>query len=162
VGMSTAADRRQMSSAPVTVTVTAQAELPPAPSTATAAAKDFSAKAPPAADDDGFLAPSQLREAHKRGASVLEIRNPKRQKEIAGDGDAPVLAVSAAEARVAEDVARLLGGRSFETTNTEDDFGDLPETGTDFVAPSGQSGDGRTSLNDKLGYWETRFFTDEL
>lgn len=152
VGMSTAADRRQMSSAPVTVTVTAQAELPPAPSTATAAAKDFSAKAPPAADDDGFLAPSQLREAHKRGASVLEIRNPKRQKEIAGDGDAPVLAVSAAEARVAEDVARLLGGRSFETTNTEDDFGDLPETGTDFVAPSGQSGDGRTSLNDKLGY----------
>ena len=58
---------------------------------------------------------------------------------------------------MAEDIERLLGGGRL---GGSDAGGDAPSdegafvdgAGGGFVAPGGQTGDGRTSLNDKLGY----------
>ena len=106
---------------------------------------------PSAPDDDGFLAPEQLRAAHLGGSggpAGLEIRAPKRRK---GDDAARGSVAAAAEARVADDVRRLLGGGGGFDAGDGDGDGDGADA-TGFTVPQGQSGDGRTSLNDKLGY----------
>ena len=104
-------------------------------------------------DDVGFLAPEQLRAAHlggSGGSAGLEIRAPKRRK---GDNAARGSVAAAAEARVADDVRRLLGGGGgFDAGDGDGDGDGDGADATGFTVPQGQSGDGRTSLNDKLGY----------
>ena len=150
VGMSTAQERRKRAGPPGAAesasaeSLAAEAEAKPSDPAARAV--------PSAADEDGFLAPEQLRAAHvasTRGSSVLEIRAPKRRR---GDDAARGSVASEAEARVADDVLRLMGGGGggFDAGDGDGD-GDVADA-TGFTVPEGQSGDGRTSLNDKLGY----------
>jgi hypothetical protein len=150
VGMSTAQERRKRAGPPGAAesasaeSLAAEAEAKPSDPAARAV--------PSAADEDGFLAPEQLRAAHvasTRGSSVLEIRAPKRRR---GDDAARGSVASEAEARVADDVLRLMGGGGggFDAGDGDGD-GDVADA-TGFTVPLGQSGDGRTSLNDKLGY----------
>jgi len=150
VGMSTAQERRKRAgppkaaeSASAETSFAAEAEAKPSDPAARAV--------PSAADEDGFLAPEQLRAAHvasTRGSSVLEIRAPKRRR---GDDAARGSVASEAEARVADDVLRLMGGGGGFDAGDGDGDGDVADA-TGFTVPEGQSGDGRTSLNDKLGY----------
>ena len=144
VGMSTAEDRRKKATE-------AEGTKVPDVTPATASAPQITpAPAPVTVDSDGFLAPDQLRAAHKRGASVLEIRNPKERKENGTDTSTSL--VSVVEARVAEDMQLLLGGHHRFDVGEEEEFGVVKDTRGGFVAPKGQTGDGRSSLNDKLGY----------
>jgi len=149
VGMSTAQERRKRAGPPKAAesasaeSLAAEAEAKPSDPAARAV--------PSAADEDGFLAPEQLRAAHvasTRGSSVLEIRAPKRRR---GDDAARGSVASEAEARVADDVLRLMGGGGGFDAGDGDGDGDVADA-TGFTVPEGQSGDGRTSLNDKLGY----------
>jgi hypothetical protein len=149
VGMSTAQERRKRAGPPGAAesasaeSLAAEAEAKPSDPAARAV--------PSAADEDGFLAPEQLRAAHvasTRGSSVLEIRAPKRRR---GDDAARGSVASEAEARVADDVLRLMGGGGGFDAGDGDGDGDVADA-TGFTVPLGQSGDGRTSLNDKLGY----------
>ena len=150
VGMSTAQERRKRAGPPGAAESAAAESLA---AEAEAKPSDPAARAvPSAADEDGFLAPEQLRAAHvasTRGSSVLEIRAPKRRR---GDDAARGSVASEAEARVADDVLRLMGGGGggFDAGDGDGD-GDVADA-TGFTVPEGQSGDGRTSLNDKLGY----------
>jgi hypothetical protein len=151
VGMSTAQERRKRAGPPGAAESAAAESLA---AEAEAKPSDPAARAvPSAADEDGFLAPEQLRAAHvasTRGSSVLEIRAPKRRR---GDDAARGSVASEAEARVADDVLRLMGGGGgFDAGDGDGDGdGDVADA-TGFTVPLGQSGDGRTSLNDKLGY----------
>ena len=135
IGVSTAEDRRN------------------AAAVSAAAVPGAAAARLPEDDDDGFLAPERFRDAAgKRVGSVLEIRASKKRRDDSRSevsGTESDLVVSAAEARVAEDMRRLLGG---VYRGAEDEVEREDELGTEFVAPEGQSGDGRTSLNDALGY----------
>ena len=149
VGMSTAQERRKRAGPPkaaesaLAESLAAEAEAKPSDPAARAV--------PSAADEDCFLAPEQLRAAHvasTRGSSVLEIRAPKRRR---GDDAARGSVASEAEARVADDVLRLMGGGGGFDAGDGDGDGDVADA-TGFTVPEGQSGDGRTSLNDKLGY----------
>ncbi len=150
VGMSTAQERRKRAGPPKAAESAAAESLA---AEAEAKPSDPAARAvPSAADEDGFLAPEQLRAAHvasTRGSSVLEIRAPKRRR---GNDAARGSVASEAEARVADDVLRLMGGGGggFDAGDGDGD-GDVADA-TGFTVPEGQSGDGRTSLNDKLGY----------
>ena len=149
VGMSTAQERRKRAGPPGAAE-SAAAESRRAAEAEAKPEKDPAARAVPSVpDEDGFLAPEQLRAAHvasTRGSSVLEIRAPKRRRgdEVRGS------VASEAEARVADDVLRLMGGGGFDAGDGDGD-GDVADA-TGFTVPEGQSGDGRTSLNDKLGY----------
>ena len=103
-------------------------------------------------DDDGFLAPEQLRAAHlggSGGSAGLEIRAPKRRK---GDDAESGSVAAAAEARVADDVRRLLGGGGgFDAGDGDGDgtgTGPTPRGSRCLRASRGMG----TSLNDKLGY----------
>jgi hypothetical protein len=149
VGMSTAQERRKRAGPPKAAESAAAESLA---AEAEAKPSDPAARAvPSAADEDGFLAPEQLRAAHvasTRGSSVLEIRAPKRRR---GDDAARGSVASEAEARVADDVLRLMGGGGGFDAGDGDGDGDVADA-TGFTVPEGQSGDGRTSLNDKLGY----------
>ena len=152
VGMSTAQERRKRAGPPGA----AESAAAESRRAAEAETKPFSSNpaaraVPSVPDEDGFLAPEQLRAAHvasTRGSSVLEIRAPKRRRgdEVRGS------VASEAEARVADDVLRLMGGGGggFDAGDGDGDGGVADATG--FTVPEGQSGDGRTSLNDKLGY----------
>ena len=150
VGVSTAQERKKRAAAvPESTAVPANRSVP-----ASARSIDGgSSGVPSAPDDDGFLAPEQLRAAHLGGSggpAGLEIRAPKRRK---GDDAARGSVAAAAEARVADDVRRLLGGGG--GFDAGDGDGDGDGDGADaavFTVPQGQSGDGRTRLNDKLGY----------
>ena len=147
VGVSTAQERKKRAAVPEEAAVPANRSVP-----ASARSIDGgSSGVPSAPDDDGFLAPEQLRAAHvasTRGSSVLEIRAPKRRR---GDDAARGSVASEAEARVADDVLRLMGGGGGFDAGDGDGDGDVADA-TGFTVPEGQSGDGRTSLNDKLGY----------
>ena len=148
VGVSTAQERKKRAAAvPESTAVPANRSVP-----ASARSIDGgSSGVPSAPDDDGFLAPEQLRAAHLGGSggpAGLEIRAPKRRK---GDDAARGSVAAAAEARVADDVRRLLGGGGGFDAGDGDGDGDGADA-TGFTVPQGQSGDGRTSLNDKLGY----------
>ena len=92
----------------------------------------------------------------------LEIRKRPRSEAggaaSASEGAAPDAKRRAeAEARVAEDIERLLGGGRLGGSDAgggapSDEGAFVDGAGGVFVAPGGQTGDGRTSLNDKLGY----------
>lgn len=111
----------------------------------------------------------------KKRASVLEVRKRPAGNDASGVGVGGKRArregglegckteeelAAEAEARVAADMQRLLGGagrfgsEAFDEREEEEEEGGARATvvETTFVAPAGQSGDGRTSLNDKLGY----------
>ena len=112
--------------------------------------------------------------AVKKRASVLEVRKRPAGTDASGVGEKRARRAGGlegckteeeltaeAEARVAADMRRLLGGagrfgsEAFDEREEEEDAGAEVETAvveTTFVAPAGQSGDGRTSLNDKFGY----------
>ena len=145
VGLSTGEARNTSGAAP------SGSAAAPIPASGPAAAR----RVPIAPDDDGFLAPEQLRAAHleRGGPAGLEIRAPKRRKGDDAARGAAAAAAEAAEARVADDVRRLMGcGGGFDAGDGD---GDGDGDGADaavFTVPQGQSGDGRTRLNDKLGY----------
>ena len=111
----------------------------------------------------------------KKRASVLEVRKRPAGNDASGVGVGGKRArregglegckteeelAAEAEARVAADMQRLLGGagrfgsEAFDEREEEEEEGGARATvvETTFVAPAGQSGDGRTSLNDRLGY----------
>lgn len=104
-------------------------------------------------DDDGLLNRAEIAASlaeQKRRMQSLKANRPQGAAG-AGAGDS----VSAAEAKVAEEIRLLMGGAQ-EAEEENDvmaaDEGADPQAPPSWAPPSGQTGDGRTSLNDKLGY----------
>ena len=113
-------------------------------------------------DDDGFLMPDQLRAlASSSSAGGLEIR--RRPAADAAARDRPTATTTTttntddstrtAEASVMSDIERLIaassGRRYAEEAEEEDGDHDAAPA---WTAPANQTGDGKSSLNAKLGY----------
>jgi pSer/pThr/pTyr-binding forkhead associated (FHA) protein len=135
-------------------------ENPPAPPVHADGAEDN--------DDDGFLMPDQLRAlASSSSAGGLEIR--RRPTTAAAARDRPTATTTTtttttntddsttrtAEASVMSDIERLIaassGRRYAEQDDAEEEDGDHDAAPT-WTAPANQTGDGKSSLNAKLGY----------
>ena len=100
-------------------------------------------------DEDGLLNRAEI------AASLAEQKRRMQSLKADRPTPAPRDSVSAAEAKVAEEIRLLMGGAQ---EAEEEDAGIAAGEGADpqappsWAPPSGQTGDGRTSLNDKLGY----------
>lgn len=117
-------------------------------------------------DDDGFLMPDQLRAlASSSSAGGLEIR--RRPTTAAAARDRPTATTTTttttntddsttrtAEASVMSDIERLIAassGRRYAEEDDAEEDGDHDAAPT-WTAPANQTGDGKSSLNAKLGY----------
>ena len=101
-------------------------------------------------DDDGFLMPDQVRagglEIRKRPTAAPTRRAPSgRPSEFNDDDDAK----PSTEDAVMSDIQRLIDASS-GARRLSDDEADARDV--EWTAPAGQSGDGTSALNKKLGY----------
>jgi len=104
-------------------------------------------------NDDGFLMPDQVRagglEIRKRPAAVPMTRPPSsRRTSEFNDDDAK--AKASTEDTVMSDIQRLIDASSGARRLSDDDEAD--DRDIEWAAPAGQSGDGTSALNKKLGY----------
>jgi hypothetical protein len=104
-------------------------------------------------DDDGLLNRAEIAASLAEQKRRMQSLKANRPEGAAGAGARD--SVSAAEAKVAEEIRLLMGGAQEAEENNDvmaADEGADPQAPPCWAPPSGQTGDGRTSLNDMLGY----------
>ena len=112
--------------------------------------------------EDGFLTPAQVKAlADKRGGFGLQIRKKPTVKAATttttttashlGNIKTDDQIRSEAERKVELEMRKIMGGGFGDDDGFQRDDDD-DDTNEDWVAPADQRGDGKTKLNDKLGY----------
>ena len=101
-------------------------------------------------DDDGFLMPDQVRagglEIRKRPTAAPTTRAPSSRRTSEFEDEAKL----STEDTVMSDIQRLIDASSGARRLSDDDEADARDV--EWAAPAGQSGDGTSALNKKLGY----------